>query len=148
MFTSRKFIKMCAKARELQEQWKPKGYDWIACIKKWENGPRWFKSMNIYETALLSPYETDSCFYGPSVDCIKGRMEEFKKHFVWLPTLEQLFSMAGSDLYIDILPDKVHIDIRHFSTEQETLAQTLLSVVMWRKYGKIWDDEKGEWIKI
>ena len=160
MNPTERYIKMCEKAEEIQREWKPKDWDWVAVPEKYNI---WIEGIKIgdYSVLVLSGYETDCYYYGPESDMFDPELDleeicpseaEFRKNAIWLPTQEQLEEMLGEhwskimqslyDFYSSIEPE---FDL---TKKFESLSQVLLAFVMWEKYHKVWDDEKEEWRKI
>jgi len=126
MDTSPRYIEMCEKAKEIQEKWIPQvgDYYWL--------GNRY--SMTSEAVRML---------------CSDPLIFDFeKKEKVWLPRQEQLQEMCEPPLdillmeFFEWLP-KYFIGVVFHSFEQLWLAY-----VMQKKYNKIWEDSKEEWVKI
>ena len=80
--------------------------------------------------------------------CFQYRM---LKHYTWLPRQDQLQVTVfenGTECPIEQLGefyDFVYSGRVFFDEDLESWEQLWLAFVMHEKYGKVWDDKKGEW---
>ena len=130
MDLSPKYIKMCAKAREIQERWIPTIGDFFWLGEKYICDPEACRVLNI--------------------DPLKFN----KEGEIWLPRQDQLQSFlypkpdcpitlhAYCSLLAEFL-EKYRKKINPTSYEQLWLV-----FVMYDKYDKIWDEEKEEWVEV
>lgn len=138
MDTSKEYIKMCEKAKEIQKEWKP-------------------KSLDIFSNSYVISYVTDDDFY----KCIKDKGDYFKRQKIWLPHQDQLqemiiekqFNQTKDSLCIDLISQMTlfcfsYGEIRDLAKEYakqfSSMEQLWLAFVMKEKYNKIWDGE--EWV--
>jgi len=140
-FTKR-YIKQCEKAKELQEYKRQKG---------WKTGD-W----------CYDEYRGDLWRIEPSIWLICGGLKcniglhntEYwdtpSPSAIWLPTQDQLQEI------VEILADRDFINRYmsyfanrvYFHTDDPTSwEQFWLAYVMWELYGKVWDDKKEDWVK-
>ena len=130
MDLSSKYIKMCAKAQEIQESWKPAVGDFLWLGEKYICDPEACRVLNI------DPLKFD------------------KRGKVWLPRQDQLQGLlypkpdnpvslhAYCSLLVEFL-ERFREKINPTSYEQLWLA-----FVMWDRYNKIWDEKREEWVEI
>lgn len=143
MDTSKKYIKMCEKAKEIQKQWEPKEGDFV----KWDE-----------EIVCLANYE-DSLLVKVEVSCGRSTdyqdepyltyLEDERNNCIWLPRQDQLQEMAQRVTAIQIMNIfiKYHWqDVRLYKYRElfQTLEQHWLAFIMKEKYHKIWNGE--DWI--
>jgi len=152
---SEKYIKMCEEAKEIQEGWKIKEGDTIARVwwnRVWYREVIGFASLTFGDTwcrVVPSTYEFPVNNLQPA---------EGYKDFIWLPRQDQLQEMVKDDTkplraqYIYLLGDFVAWWKNEISEKYAikflTFEQMWLAFVMWKKYGKIWDEEKEEWVSL
>ena len=121
MDTTKKYIEMCAKAKEIQELWveKQRNGDWL----------EWYD--DIRKTTYVGIYTFDRILVHPRLH-------------VWLPRQDQLQEMVISDF--DDVQDMFYNFGRWIYNEpNKTAEQFWLGFVMDNKYEKRWDGKK--WIK-
>jgi len=134
MRISERYIKMCEKAEEIQREWKPK------------MGDRYW---NTLWRVLPENYPEILC----SGSFVKGDLKEKVKN-IWLPTQEQLQGMLTNNAFwyyqgSDCLNREMARVYGSLYAQGyfETGNEFWLAYVMWKKYQKIWDDKKEEWVK-
>ena len=134
---TKKYIKMCEKAKEIQRIWKPKLEDWVydEYAKNWVG-----KSIYVLgcEWAQIEKNKDFSNY-----------RQIYK--VIWLPTLEQLQEIycqeyeGGKDMwdafYEFFYGKKLYIEdvIGFYDTKAIWLA-----FVMWKRYKKVWDYKKED----
>ena len=132
MDTTKKNIKMSEKAEEIQELWKPKEYDDIAVnlSGKWH--------IEKYPPSLMP--------------------QQFSGYVIWLPRQDQLQEMTDLKTYekltafshevLQLVLDMNEGSRKTFGdvTNQYSMEQLWLAFVMHEKYGKVWNEEKEEWM--
>ncbi len=142
MDTSTKYIIMCKKAKEIQELWKTEQGDW---------GCR--RSKKVRLVGIIGVY---------------NNFQQYEDGDIWLPRQDQLqkiaFSLcveqgmcglpAQSWMYIQCMYDFMQKhreliggDRVYLPDNSITLEQWWLMLIMKKKYGKHWDNEKEEWVK-
>ena len=126
--TSKEYIKMCEKAREIQAQ----------------RNPVW----HMVETRACFLYDSDDAWFVYAVG--EGKDMVLKK--VWLPRQGQLQGMViehpGDNYNKSMYPtlESLYLFACSMYTKSEppwTMEQLWLAFVMKEKYGKVWDGE--EW---
>jgi hypothetical protein len=149
MDTSKTYIQMCDKAKEIQEEWIPHGWDYCYCVQG-------------KQVVVLSGYETDGGYYGHGVDT--DPWEENKPNeiicsgssniHIYLPRQDQLQKMIKRGdavffpysllwrLYRAISPDSKN---NIYNPNFTSMEQLWLAFVMKEKYNEVWNGE--EWIK-
>lgn len=150
------YIKMCEKAKEIQKLWEPQAWDWFAVKKGWDDKEYydWRKHATCYAVWIISGYETDSGYYGPSFDEMEE--EEYKEHCIWLPRQDQLQEMLIGDYgesddksYILLYKDFVSFLEKVFNEWEDIAEKTpekaWLAFVMYKRYGKRWNDWNNVW---
>lgn len=131
MDLSEKYVKMCREAKEIQEMWEPQVGDWIK-------------------------------FYDEIMFLIrKSEIDGYRQVSIWLPRQDQLLEIwRKHDEILKQMKELTPIDMhytfssivdfleKHFwSQRYVSFEQTILAFVMYDLYGKIWDEQKEEWIK-
>jgi len=135
---SEKYIKMCEKAKEIQAEWKLQVGDYYFANKKIH-----VLGTEIYKNRRIYPFE--------SSPYIKT---DFFRDRVWLPRQDQLQEMLNLKVIkygllneIDNILYKVYKDKYISGFAFDSFEQLFLALVMYKKYEKIWDNKKEEWIK-
>ncbi len=146
MDTSKEYVKMCEKAVEIQEAWKPKCGDWFMCeCTFWCIG-------NAFQPSTLPggepiPVEITGKEYGWG--CIEDK--------IWLPRQDQLQEMLSeiqkekpiirdNPIWLaGALIEWVACDPA-YANKGASMEQLWLAFVMKEKYDKIWDGE--DWINV
>jgi len=142
---SEKYIKMCQKAEEIQIEWKPKVGDWV--IDVWNR-----------ERPLVICAVRDNPDYFYLSDQFASDKENIYQNHIsklyWLPRQDQLQEMLNLKVIkygllnkIDNILYKVYKDKYISGFAFDSFEQLWLAFVMYKKYGKIWDNKKEEWIK-
>ena len=126
MDTTEKYIRMCEKAEEIQGSWKPEAGDFFVREKEYYR---------------FDPFVVD--FHR---EILTAEWFDEDQKFIWLPRQDQLQEILGIlwdeyEYYIRKLLDFI-LDL---SFTKMTMEQLWLTFVMHEKYGKVWDDKKGEW---
>ncbi len=136
---SKRYIFLCQKAKELQNLFQD-------VLKKsdneideqlegsWIYHPEWGVELLFNGESFISDFKEDL------------------KHAVWLPLQGQLdrllipFYISGDEIdWIELYEDYLnHLPVTDFESPEEWK----LHVVMKTLFGKVWDEEKKEWIKI
>ncbi len=139
---SKKYIKMCEKAEEIQQ----------ILDKNSAGNVLAFKSNTEYEI-LFSGYDVywlENFGNGKEAhEWVSNYWESDNPHYwgsqaIWLPRQDQIQEMF--DLSIPTLM----VDFNEFVESEarlkfRTFEQLWLAFVMWKKYNKIWNDEREEW---
>lgn len=116
------FIKMCQKAEEIQQLWKPKSGDLF--MYKVAFGPRpWMLSPDI-EGAIIT-------------------WEGKQKDRFWLPRQEDLQKICMEQQFPDARSLKLNFEARDFPFED--LNKEWILFTMEFCFGKIWNPEKRTW---
>jgi hypothetical protein len=128
------YIKMCRKAEEIQELWKPKLFDNI--IFSFSNGFRLETSMfKGFSKLQLNEMDIMWC---PSQE----NLQEIILKYIWKD--EKHFG-GGMYYLIDMFYEYVEKISKEARAFQETFNQMWLCFVMETCYGKRWDSVKSEW---
>ncbi len=143
---TRKYIKMCEKAREIQGKWKPRVGDWVVDV--------WNKERPLVICAI-----SDSRKYL----YLSSQLASSKDN-IYLNHISKVFCIFTQDQLQDLRnPNNFFWDLMameevlremkraygillsspYFSSGE----QFWLANVMWVKYKKIWDEDKEKWIK-
>lgn len=159
MDTSKKYILMCEKAKEIQETWCPKEGDhrdlvwsnWDGLSGKYKGKGRvWIANLNTWKEFRHS----------------NNGVEWFKKFCTWLPRQDQLQEMlsethmlcAKISMFHDFYdPERSCPEIdpckkcqkigKYRRSTFRTMEQLWLGFVMSELYKKRWDDKKKDWVK-
>jgi len=130
MDLTKTYIKMSKKAKEIQERWIPMVGDFI-----------WLGANYIMDEAacrIITSHE----------NALKLRLRPNRSE-VWLPKQDQLQAMVVNPklgiaellsiaLMMNENPD--------YWYSFDSFEQLWLAIVMYKKYGKVWDNEKEEWV--
>ena len=133
MDTSKEYIKMCEKAVEIQEAWKP-------------SVPDYFAYKEYLDKSVL-------CIWYSDFNAICKSIKYFKKSKIWLPRQDQLQEMfRHKDLnYLSAYFYSFITQPRIFEGERanenycnifKSMEQLWLAFVMKEKYNKTWDKNK------
>ena len=145
---SEKYIKMCEEAKEIQEGWKIKEGDTIARVwwnRVWYREVIGFASLTFGDTwcrVVPSTYEFPVNNLQPA---------EGYKDFIWLPRQDQLQEMIFPGVPAFLIQNtftKWCQENYQYAQEFLTMEQLWLAFVMWKKYGKVWNEEKEEWMNL
>ena len=145
MDTTKKYIKMCEEAREIQQE---------------HNIPTegdWFVDGGLIE--IFTERDSDDL----------GEIEYRRKYSLWLPRQDQLQEIVKDKVRDNQKTTHAYIRgsnpegfinaclLTDFYSWQErtdclslfftSMEQLWLAFAMWEKFQKIWDDEKEEWVK-
>jgi hypothetical protein len=135
MDLSKKYIKMCKKAEEIQREWRPRIGDFIYDID-------YKKIYVITGNPMDELYEVTKP--------ILVNETNFKERDIWLPRIDQLQEMLlSTDLSIEwqVILDEFYEFLHLLSTPIFTsMEQLWLAFVIWEKYKKAWNNEKEEWV--
>lgn len=153
-----KYIKMCKKAKEIQEKWKPEIGDFMLLDhrgttgfsretekKVWEDeDSKWIRICN-YTSKSLKDYvhisdETGTHAYKMS--------DILKMHHIWIPRQDQLQKIFWPNLDTLEQMQSVWIFVNSFRLQPKTHEQGILMAGIYQKYSKQWDQEKENWIEI
>lgn len=141
-FTER-YIKMCQKAKEVQEGWKRQIGDYVA-----------FPVNGDYVISIITNLQEDS--YPPVITVVD--IKTMKQTTIsalhvwhpaiWLPTVDQLIELYYGTP--NVKAREVATDLDCFVDPDWTvdLKEALLRMIMDLKYNKLWNDEDEEWIKV
>ena len=128
MDTSKQYIKMCEKAREVQRRWVTKEGD------------------------VYSWLETRFSVEIPRIDrwcegCAEERGLTMPNNAIWLPRQDQLQEMVGEEYAINLLYDfhRFYNTKEDYPSQFTSMEQLWLAFVCKEKYQKIWKNEK--WVK-
>ena len=168
MDTSETYIKMCEKAEEIQNSWKPEGGDWIVFDYRdttktskefekqaWGDDDKTWKRV---EVLCYQPSELKDWWIGTTgkESLVKSSQDLTKEHCVWLPRQDQLQEMvptqiAGTKPNLKMISEFTHFfdywDTNGIPINLTTWEQLWLAFVMKEKYNKVWDGEKWQTIK-
>lgn len=131
------YIAQCAAATKLQEAWELKEGDYVFMAKG--------KDPDV------------ELFSWADADCWKTKELQKEWGGIWLPTQEQLWAMLENNpspkLFAEFL-SFLGYDGKTFSSYKypqspgglfHHMSELLLAFVMWRKYKKQWNSDKGVW---
>lgn len=147
MDTSKKFIKMCEKADEIQNLWKRKPGDFY----RWHCNLCFNNPNNLKNKAYIHNvfWEGEDLIDNWECDCGSSDID-VGMPIIWLPTQNQLQYLSNKNLG-DLLDSFMLWEEGSGFIRQrdnfDSMGQLWLAFVMYEKYQKIWDDEKEEWIK-
>jgi len=145
MDVSKKYIKMCEKAKEIQKLWKYENGDWYASQMTKEGYFIGVVSKD-YEK-LCSNTQVEAPYY-----------QEYSEYCIWLPRQDQLQEII-IDKYKDYEEDKyIQLTFEFYAfigsgrkrkgiRKLYSMEQLLLAFVMYKRYGKIWNDKEEKWIE-
>ena len=138
-----RYVKMCIKAEEIQKEWKPQSGDWFV--------------------DFCGDIKVGIGFYNHPLRL--QRLKAGTKRF-WLPTQEQLWERLGDKGLNKEDREKMIEDFFNFAIDNRycgegtyklpllapvdiftSIQEIVFAFVMWKKYQKVWDDEKEEWVK-
>ena len=162
MDTTETFIKMCEKAEEIQELWKPAHGDWY---KRHDDDECFGFIRGDDEIQLLADFDSEGGWFHLEPEHI-----EKNKH-IWLPRQDQLQEMLGGvDKFQDFwfafygedeffyIPDwagHFHVErpmeiggVIEYRFDVTSMEQLWLAFYMKEKYSKQWLTSKQEWVKI
>ena len=168
------YIKMCEKADEIREAWKPQVGDVCAQSTRGLTGYKYesfdyytytlYSCTDMYDAPLIYLLYDAEC---PSCDLLM-RGIEFKEsdRFIWLPTQSQLQEMAGLELQ-ELVEDFYQFAMCSWAAQEDddvfckfdrslsfhygdieiaSMEQLWLAFVMNEKYDKVWDGE--DWVTL
>jgi len=140
-----KYIKMCEKAEEIQERWKPRDGDFIARV--WWNGKWYRKFVGFAKVMGGGTYiEVVPSTYSFDIEEKERSIEKYGyREWIWLPRQDQLQEMCAPPLDILVVEFWQWIPHEQVAVKYTSMEQLWLAFVMWELYGKIWDDGKEEW---
>ena len=162
MDTTPEYIKMCEKAKEIQETWKPTGGDFYLHNYRGTTGfspetekviwPDDDKFVKI-EILCYQPEDVKDfwvCTNGDLSHVISAQ-DLFKHHCVWLPRQDQLQEMvlkkdfngiplSPADWLQDFRVKVMHVEYSYYC-KFGSLEQVWLAFVMKEKYGKVWNGD-------
>jgi len=148
MDISPKYIKMCKKAEEIQKLWRPKLGDFVWGIPDSDGEP----TVSVCLSVTYSAYER----FGLVDVAVADLWDEYKEidfewwnkeKLVWLPRQDQLQKMCEPPLDILLMEFWEWLTKYDVGVKYDSLEQLWLAYVMVKRYGKVWDDSKEEWIK-
>lgn len=126
MDTSKNYIKMCEKAKEIQDFWKPSRDDKYVYAES--SGDTW--QYKVHTVRNDNQY-----------------MAQYHMTYVWLPRQDQLQEMVSKDYDKDITRPWVHLCYEFYKwahlnwTYFNSMEQLWLAFVMKKRYNKVWDGE-------
>jgi len=136
---TRKYIKMCEKAREIQEKWRPRVGDWVVDV--------WNKERPLVISAI-----SDDCNYLYLLSQLANSKDD-----IYLNHISKVFCIFTQDQLQERVTDKGYFRVSlielfyRFANKNidkhTSMEQLCLAYVMWVKYKKIWDEDKEKWIK-
>ena len=149
---TKKYIKMCEKAKEIQKAWKPKvgDYVWRKYTVFGEEIDKQFWDKDKMEEIIILTYasEIEGYFHATKdgqTRIFESHNEAHKKTCVYLPTQEQLQEMIDLNGWHNILVAIIYwyqeADIENISS----LNELWIAFVMHEKYNKIWTGK--DWVK-
>lgn len=150
-----KYIKQCKKAEEIQREWKPQFGDYVYGVPDTDGN----LSVSIVIAVDDSVYERLGMIRVAVIDRWSGKVDcelwEAEK-LIWLPTQDQLQEILAPNNFFwnTMAMEMVLQEMRRAygilleSPYFNSGEQFWLAFVMWKRYGKVWDDEKEEWVEI
>ena len=151
LFTA-KHIKMCKEAKEIQKDWKPKVGDYCVCSR----GMIGVLTSDKKQKVTYPDGNTGYAYIGVR---LKDGAPWSSRNPIWLPTQEQLQEMWEKEYlkrptkkgwfgeFVDWMGDRYNKREEIPEEIFDTMTELWLAFIMWKKYGKVWDDEKEEWLK-
>ena len=140
MDTTKRYIEMSEKARELREEWEPEKGDWVFIKSHKRTG------------IIVGIINTEKgVYYG--ISDIKNRVFT-KDNMIPLWRQDQLqktidYTNPKPNIWntVNFLTGKLWKFIQEKRVRFNSFEQLWLAYVMWKKYGKVWDEERKEWVK-
>jgi len=131
---SKRYIKMCEEAKEIQNLWKPHIDDYVYD----ENGKSWTGSYVYVLGNEWAWVEGNEDFY--------NYRERYK--VIWLPRQDQLQAIITTNKYfrfglIELFYHFANKNISKFTS----MEQLWLAFVMYVKYNKIWNNKEEKWVE-
>ena len=146
MDTYEKYILMCEKAEEVQEEWKPDVGDWYSLGVKEDETPAICILKCHWEECPSCQYEVtelkDECIYLPRQDQLQ---EMLIKHRHPKSSVERFCAYYMYHDFFDWVPRKGPMEGKG-DIDGNSMEQLWLAFVMHEKYQKRWDEEKENWI--
>jgi len=150
MDTSKEYIEMCSKAKEIQESWTPTFDDYVLIKKNWEIRYDW--PNNNFFVILNAQTGTgfwDTGYYNLFVN---------KERDIWLPRQDQLQHIITDDIYKLCVGFEIFLrGYPNYSLQPyvkggadtytifSSMEQLWLAFVMKEKWNKVWNGK--DWIK-
>lgn len=154
MDKSAKYIKMCQEAKEIQKLWRPELGDFVWGIPDSEGELTVSICLSVdYYHSAYEQFELVDVAIADLWDEHKEIDFEWwdKEKLVWLPRQDQLQKIFYKHLQLDY---PVIVDMYDFIKENleyvkqfTSLEQLWLAYVMHEEYGKVWDEDKEEWVE-
>ncbi len=137
MDDSETYVKMCEKAKEIQEVWKPEICDRVATKIQLVPNPEYMPFIIGFNlrAVLLS--------MGATI-----QIEVLKELCIWLPRQDQLQKMVELSLLNLLVSFYKFVELKKapsYAAGFTSMEQLWLAFVMKEKYGKVWDSEN--WVK-
>ncbi|PID28441.1 MAG: hypothetical protein CSB55_04600 [Candidatus Cloacimonadota bacterium] len=142
MDKSKEYLKKCAKAIELQNDWQPKNGDWFYGTKEDfddddlpQDYYQFFDCEDDYYAVLPKYYNLKKKEFEDETDC------------VWLPSLEDMQGMLLYDTPLDEIKDFADWVAKLTISEQErfrTTHQLWLGFVMYKNHTMVWNGK--DWV--
>jgi hypothetical protein len=142
------YLRMCQKAKEIQEAWKPKDFDFIIDNTKVEYND----DILLVDNTDLQLVDID--YAEPESQEYQTEYEYYKTRTLWLPRQDQLQELIEPDKSkIYQIVDKVVTQKYYYPPKEDyisgpeifnSMEQLWLAYVMKEKFGKIW--YLNEWV--
>lgn len=159
------YITMCEKAERIQSLWKPSAGDWYIHDYRgttktsrefekqiWGDSDKTWKAVEILCYRPSESRDVVVSTDGEKSICVSVA-DLVRKHALWLPRQDQLQEMIVKEwgcivhqvfyMFCEWLKE---IPVKYHNTFL-SMEQFWLAFVMHRKYGKVWDLEKTDWVK-
>ncbi|RLC74433.1 MAG: hypothetical protein DRI61_16610 [Chloroflexi bacterium] len=141
MDVSKKYIKMCEKAKEIQEMWLPQIGDYY--VAKWNKRKLILCGLKILKDIRKNK---DDYIWLPRQDQLQDILIDENYTEYENPLNLNRTMMDEVSEYVDKSPFWAGYKYKPYYHGFDTLEQLWLAFLMYKKYGKIWNENKGEWV--
>ena len=139
---SKRYIKICERAEELQRKWKCELGDF--CYRKNSGKIEIITAVRQIGWWKTTPIKLNEMGYSEESTILAG---DSTWDAIWLPTQDQLQEMCDPPLDILLMEFWKWLPHEEVAIKYTSMEQLWLAYLMWELYGKVWDDEKEDWVK-
>lgn len=141
------YVIMCKDAKELQENHKPEIGDYYYLHWLYDGNINSNRDINDFLVCEADDWQGD--VFRPWADY--GFPEQYEsniKNSTWLPRQDQLQDIYSCDFFrvMNVLYNSIYYSKIHSRTNFETMEELWLAIVMYHKYGTVWDANKITWV--